>query len=148
MASRFKLTPAVHLFLVKNDQVLLLKRFRTGYEDGNYSVPAGHIDSNETASRAVIREAQEEVNIKVKLADLSFIHIMHRKKSAEERADWFFVAKKWTGQPKINEPHKCDGLSWFSLKTLPQNTVPYIRYAIKQYLAQEYFSEYGWKGEP
>jgi len=39
---RFKLTSAVHLFLVRNGKVLLLRRFNTGYEDGKYSVIAGH----------------------------------------------------------------------------------------------------------
>ena len=44
---RFKLIVAVHLFLLRNDEIILLRRFNTGYEDGNYSLIAGHIDGNE-----------------------------------------------------------------------------------------------------
>ena len=37
---RFKLVVAVHLLLIENKKILLLRRFNTGYEDGNYSVVA------------------------------------------------------------------------------------------------------------
>lgn len=37
---RFKLVVAVHLILIKNGKILLLRRYNTGYEDGNYSVVA------------------------------------------------------------------------------------------------------------
>lgn len=41
---RFKFVSAVHLFLIKDKEILLLKRFGTGYRDGEYSVVAGHMD--------------------------------------------------------------------------------------------------------
>ena len=37
--------PAVHLFLIREKSVLLARRFNTGYCDGNWSVPAGHVES-------------------------------------------------------------------------------------------------------
>ena len=42
-ANRFSLPSAVHLFLLRGDEVLLLRRYNTGYEDGKYSVVAGHL---------------------------------------------------------------------------------------------------------
>lgn len=53
--SRFKLPVAVHLFLLRNNRVLLRRRFNTGYEDGSYSVPAGHLDGGETIIQAAMR---------------------------------------------------------------------------------------------
>jgi 8-oxo-dGTP diphosphatase len=47
---RFQTPVAVHLFLLRGDQVLLLQRQNTGYKDGNWSVPAGHLDGGETGS--------------------------------------------------------------------------------------------------
>lgn len=146
--SRFTLISAVHLFLVKDQRILLLRRFNTGYEDGNYSVPAGHLDGNEPAKIAMCREAKEEVNFVIKPANLKLIHLMHRKKLTEERIDFFFTASHWQGAPQIIEPHKCDDLSWFFIKKLPANMVPYVRFAITQYLNGNLYSEYGWKGEP
>ena len=49
---------AVHLFLVQDGRILLLRRYNTGYEDGNYSVVAGHIDGGEKLKSAMVREGQ------------------------------------------------------------------------------------------
>ena len=57
MSTRYTFISAVHLILINKNKVLLLRRLNTGYEDGNYSLPAGHIDQAETATQAVIREA-------------------------------------------------------------------------------------------
>lgn len=63
--NRFQLFCAVHLVLIQNNQVLLLKRKNTGYQDGNYGLVTGHMEKGETAKQAIIREAQEEAGIKV-----------------------------------------------------------------------------------
>ncbi|GAK14365.1 NUDIX domain-containing protein [Geomicrobium sp. JCM 19039] len=56
---RFKMVVAVHLFLLKDDHVLLLRRYNTGYEDGKFSVVAGHLDGDERVKEAIAREAKE-----------------------------------------------------------------------------------------
>ena len=50
---RFEMPVAVHLFLIKKGKILLLRRFNTGYEDGNYSLVAGHVDGNEDVKSAI-----------------------------------------------------------------------------------------------
>src|SRR4051812_38201320 len=114
---RFRAVVAVHLLLLRGDGVLLLRRSNTGDEDGNYSVIAGHLDGNETATAAMIREAAEEAGIIVAPADLRFVHVMHRKESgeADERIDLFFAATRWRGEPEIGEPEKCSELRWSPL---------------------------------
>ena len=152
MSYRFQLVAAVHLFLVKDQRILLLRRFNTGYEDGNYSVPAGHLDGHETATAAMCRETKEEANLIVEPHDLKLAHIMHRLKPPEatyqERVDFFFTTITWQGKSKIMEPNKCDDLSWFPVKKLSRNMVPYVRFAVRQYLRGNIYSEYGWKKEP
>lgn len=146
MKERFKLISAVHSFLVRNGSILLLRRFNTGYEDGNYSVPAGHLDGGEKASDAMVREAFEEIKIKIKLGDLHMVHVMHRK-STEERIDFFFEVKKWKGKIEIGEPNKCDELRWCSFDKLPGNIVPYVKTAMQHYRKNAFFSEFGWKSK-
>ena len=142
--NRFKLVSAVHLFLIDKDNILLLRRFNTGYQDGNYSVVAGHLDGDETATSAMIREAFEEAGIIIKPDDLRMVHVMHRK-SEREAINFFFEASKWEGEVKNMEPNKCDDLSWFSINNLPENIVPYVRKAIENYINSITFSEFGWK---
>ena len=135
---------AVHLFLVKDNKILLLRRYNTGYEDGNYSVIAGHIDGGEDVCSAMIREAREEAGISVELKHLEAVQVMHRKKADDERIDYFFICKKWDGTVKIMEPDKCDELRWFDLDNLPDNTVDYVRAAINNYKNGVRFSLFGW----
>ena len=50
---------------------------------------------------------------------------MDRMIPGDERADFFFIAKKWQVEPKIMEPEKCDAIGWFSLDKLP-DPISYI----------------------
>jgi len=141
---RFKVIPTSHLILVKDGKILLLRRFNTGWSDGQYSVVAGHLDGNETFLQAMIREAKEEAGIELSQEDLEVVHVVHRK-SNEERIDFFILAKKWKGDPKNMEPHKCDDLNWFEMDKLPENTIPYIRQAIDCFRKGTFYSEHGWR---
>ena len=145
--ARFQVTPAVHLILRRDSDVLLLRRFNTGYEDGNYSLPAGHLDGGETATAAMIREAREEVGVTISPADLRMAHVMHRNTpGSAERVDFFLAAARWHGTPGIREPDKCDEVAWFPLAALPVNVVPYVRSALECYGRDVSFSEFGWPG--
>ena len=139
---RFKFLVAVHAFFIQENEVLLLERANSGYMDGFYSVPAGHVDGGESIVEAMRREVREEVGIK--LSDgLEPAHVMHRLISNdEERIDYFFVIESWTGNPKNNELHKCAGISWHHHHQLPENTVPYIKFAFANILEKKGFSEF------
>jgi 8-oxo-dGTP pyrophosphatase MutT (NUDIX family) len=78
---------AVHIFFFHRGNVLLLRRFNTGYEDGNYSVPAGHLEGDETVVQAAIREAREETGVETRPGDVTVIGTMHRR-SGDERMDF------------------------------------------------------------
>jgi 8-oxo-dGTP pyrophosphatase MutT (NUDIX family) len=145
--NRPKVIPAAYLVLVKEEKVLLSRRYKTGFQDGYYSFPAGHLkDDEETLSQTMIREAREEIGIEVDSTDLALVHVMHRKQQKpanERRISLFFTTKKWKGEPRIMEPTKCDDLQWFELDSLPDNTTPYIKQAIDCIKALVAYSEYG-----
>jgi len=104
----------VYLVLVKDNKILLSRRYNTGFQDGKYSFPAGHLGGDdETFSEAVVREAREEVGVELDSADLELVHVMHRRQrepTDERRVNLFFAARKWKGETKIMEPSKCDDL--------------------------------------
>ena len=141
---RFQIIPTVYLLLRQRDDILLARRCNTGFHDGEYSLPAGHLDGMETLVRAVVREAKEEIGIDLNGSRLRLGHVMHRKESNEERVNFFFVGTGWRGHPRIMEPLKCNDLRWFPLRKLPPNLIPYVKQAIRCLMQGIVYSEYGW----
>jgi 8-oxo-dGTP diphosphatase len=146
---RFKIVPASYLILIKSNKILMLRRFNTGYQDGNYALVAGHLNGNESFQNAIIRESKEEANIILQPKDLSVAHVMNRYDlqndlELREKVDVFFVAKKWQGEIKNMEPNKCDDLSWFPIDKLPANTIPYIKKVISNVRKKIFYSEFGY----
>ena len=141
MRARFPVT--VHLFFFRGDEILLLRRFNTGYADGQYSVPAGHLDGGETIVAATLREAREETGVQINAEDVLFSCVMHRHEG-DERVDFFVHVRAWQGEPVNAEPEKCDELKWVYVRSLPENTIPYVRRAIQNHLQNVRFDEFGW----
>jgi 8-oxo-dGTP diphosphatase len=141
MRAKFPVT--VHLLFFQADQVLLLRRFNTGYADGQYSVPAGHLDGGETVLAAAAREAEEETGLLLDEANIIFSSVMHRI-DGDERVDFFVRVQQWHGEPSNAEPDKCDELRWVHVNELPNNTIPYVRKAIQNHWDGIKFDEFGW----
>lgn len=75
---RFKIVPAAFLVLKDDDgRVLLSQRFNTGFRDGDYSLAAGHIEQDETATDAMIREAKEEIGVVLERENLHMNYMMY-----------------------------------------------------------------------
>ena len=142
MRARFPAT--VHLLLFRDEEILLLRRFQTGYRDGEYSVPAGHLDGDETVLAAAGREAGEEIGIRIPQGAIRFSSVMHRHEG-DERIDFFVKVDEWEGEPFNAEPDKCDDLVWVSTSRLPSNMVPYVRRAIENHFTGRRFDEFGWE---
>ena len=140
MRATFPIT--VHLFLFRENLILLSRRYNTGFRDGEYSVPAGHLDGNESVMAAAAREAEEEIGVQIEANGTVFSSVMHRIEG-DERVDFFVHVHKWLGEPFNAEPEKCDDLRWVDINQLPANTVPYVRQALQNHLSGLHFDEYG-----
>jgi ADP-ribose pyrophosphatase YjhB (NUDIX family) len=141
MRARFPVT--VHLFFIRENKILLSRRFKTGFRDGEYSVPAGHLEGDETVKAAAVREALEEVGVSIEPQNLFFSSVMHRNEG-DERVDFFVLVRAWSGEPVNKELDKCDDLRWEDVDSLPGNTIPYVRQAIRNHFAGIRFEEFGW----
>lgn len=137
---------AIHIFFKKDNQILLSLRANTGYEDGKYSVVAGHVEAGESIIEAGIREAKEEAGVNITPFNFKIVGSMHRK-SDDERIDYFVVVENWTGEIKNCEENKCGGLDWHPIDNLPNNIIPYIKFAINKTFSGNvnlWYEEFGW----
>ena len=145
MTDRFKVIPEVHLFLMDDDRVLLLRRCNTDYENGNYSVVAGGVEANEEITAAAIREASEEVGIAVRPADIEVVGVMHRKGSdGVVSVAFFLTARSWSGEIVNAEPVNHDEVSWHSVDSLPDNMIAYVRNAFINHRQGGFYDTVGW----
>jgi 8-oxo-dGTP diphosphatase len=145
MKDYFKLIPAAYLILHKDGKILMLKRANTSYFDGSYSLPAGHIEADESASKAAAREAKEEIGIDVDPSSLRLKHTLHRISDIpvrHERIDLFFEADTWEGEVVNAEPTKCSELAWVEINKLPTNIVPEVKQALQNIDQGEPYSEF------
>ena len=143
MKERHKAVPSSYLILKKDGEILLGRRINTGYYDGWYTVPAGHVEPGELPLESLLREAQEEIGISFEKKDAQLVHTMYRTRHDEtgDRADYFFVVERWSGEVKNMEPNKCDDLGWFTLNDLPKNMMHHVRLALNLYQKGVHYSE-------
>jgi 8-oxo-dGTP diphosphatase len=109
------------LFLVKGDCILLLKRANTGFADGLYALPGGRVEAGETFRRALVREAVEELGIRINEDALKFVHVFQKRGTQNEFSCLVFKVTSWAGEPYNKEPAKASSVDWFELDQLPEN---------------------------
>ncbi|HSX17801.1 MAG TPA: NUDIX domain-containing protein [Candidatus Saccharimonadales bacterium] len=131
MSRSFETKIAVFLALIQDDQVLLGRRQNTGWLDGHYDMPSGHLEPSETLLSASLRELEEETGLSAKEEDLEFFHICQNYMTPDKPYMFImFRVNKWTGEPKIMEPHLSDDQAFFPLEKLPDKTLPYVAKAL------------------
>jgi 8-oxo-dGTP pyrophosphatase MutT (NUDIX family) len=141
---RHQLSASVFVMLVKDEKICMLRRHGTGWMDGSFSIPAGGLDAGETVQAAAIREAYEEVGVRIAPDDLHYVHTLHSKTNGNTWLGHFFQTAHWDGAAALREPDKHADLQWWPVDDLPPETIPYVRQAILAVAAQNPYSEYGW----
>ena len=152
---RFVVVPAAYVFLLRDGvsgtEVLLQLRRNTGYMDDHWAAAAaGHVERGETAYDAAHREAREEIGVAD--LDLSFVTSMQRTRHDEpidERVDFFFTARSWSGEPRIVEPDKAADLRWCPLGDLPDPVVPHELFVLQGMIEGDLapYTTHGFDGE-
>lgn len=137
MTDRFQVVPASYVLFRQGSRVLLQLRQGTGYMDGHWATAAaGHVEAGESAVQAAVREAHEELGIRIAPNDVVPLTCMHRTngggQAESERVDFFFTCNGWSGEPQIMESAKAAKLEWFDLDDLPGAVVPHERFVLER----------------
>ena len=103
------------------DQILLLQR-----PQGTWALPKGHVKEGETNYEALLRELEEETQIKLDGVEAEYLHETQNKTGSVLHVYHLETENKLI--PKINNEHI--GWAYFSLTSLPDN----IDYGLNKYL--------------
>ena len=142
MSERFLPYCALWVILYNDKQELcLLRRFNTGYMDGTYTVPAGHLEEGESLQQGSHREGLEEIGINITKSKL--VHTAYRERRNDRiYIDVFFEVLEYTEKVSNTEPDKCDEIIWVSKDNLPSAMAPSLRYALEAIFNGDIYSEY------
>lgn len=148
MGEHYKTYGAVMLFLLREvngkTHILLQKRANTGYADGMWDCgTSGHVEDNESMKCAMIREAKEELGIKIE--NLHFATFVHKHSAnGVNYYNNYFVCNEYEGIPEIMEKNKCSEIQWFPIEQLPKELLDDRKEALSKYLNGISYSEHGW----
>lgn len=134
-SGRAQAAVAVYALLRRGDgHILLLRRAGSGFHDGELSLPAGHVEEGESALGAVVREVAEELLVTVEPGHCRLALTGHsgpERPGDDAYIDLFFTVDRWSGEPAVGEPAKCEELVWIAEDHLPGDTVPYVAEAVR-----------------
>lgn len=130
----------------RKGQLLFLLRGHTGYQDGTYCTPAGHVEAGESYRQAAVREAFEEVGVRIKPGDLRHVLTTQRYTTPEDiRTGVYFEADAWEGEPRNMEPDKHDSIAWFPADDLPMDKlIPFQQAAFRTLANGHTYHDLGW----
>lgn len=119
---------SVNLILKKNNRILLMRRFNTGWNDGKYALMGGHVEDMENPVDAVIREAREELRLNLEKENLNYKMTMP---VFPDHIYIYFECENFDGEPINNEPNECDDVRFFDIENLPENMIDADRQALR-----------------
>ncbi|OIV37455.1 hypothetical protein BIV57_10830 [Mangrovactinospora gilvigrisea] len=137
----------VHLIIRMHHTVLLgLRTPATGWADGQWHLPSGHLEPGEDVLAAAVREADEELGIRIPRQALTLAHVLHDLDADDhrDRLQLFFEVGDYTGPIRNREPDKCADLLWWPQDDLPDPTVAYAAHALHAIAAGQRCSARGW----
>jgi 8-oxo-dGTP diphosphatase len=135
--------PVVAIILRDGNKVLFVLRKNTGWMDGYYGLPGGHLEDGESFKQAAVRELHEEVDIEVSNDTLQHAMTSQELSIIEPvRVCLWFEAPSWEGEVKNAEPEKHERIEWLDLDELPENVIPTTRLKLEALKSGQVYFEH------
>jgi ADP-ribose pyrophosphatase YjhB (NUDIX family) len=138
-------TPLIgaYLVLIQDNKILLNQRNDAQYK-GVYSLVCGHVEKGENVIEAIVREAFEEVGIKIMQENTKVIASIHRpsanyKNNIVDIIDFFILVTDYTGEIKNLEPDKTQDVLFWDIENLPKNCTQQVKKALELYKNNDFY---------
>jgi 8-oxo-dGTP diphosphatase len=131
----------IGIFLIHNGKILLGKR-KQSHGEGEYALPGGHLELQESFEECVLRELAEEAG-PIKVKGIRFLCITNmRKYKPKHYVDIGMFCEYVSGKPVVMEPDKKESWQWYSLDDLPHPLFGCTENFIESYrTGRTYFEE-------
>ena len=131
MKNQIKL--GTHIIIINEaKEILLCKRVKK-FGFGEWILPGGHVEFQETFEQNLERECKEELGIKVKVGKL--VSVATNMKYENHYVIFTFLCESYSGKPERNEPHEHSEIKWFNVDNLPENLFISTKYALEDFLS-------------
>lgn len=139
---QFQIT--VQAIVLKENQVLLMKRRNTGFKDGFYGLPGGKLHVGETPMEGIVRELKEELGCNLEKKQISFDSLMEFDyPDSIGRVIYFnFIILLKKHLIINNEPSKCEEIIFSPIRNLPINTIEATSKSIQNYIHEVNYFEF------
>ncbi|MHC5256236.1 NUDIX domain-containing protein [Streptomyces sp. UC4497] len=120
----------------------LLRRAEGRYAAGQITVVGGHLEAGESPLEGAIREAEEELGIRIDPADAEFCGLFQFVAADRSRrlgAAW--VTRRWGGTATNKEPEKHAELLWAEPGDPPANCHPYTQGVLRHFVEGTLYAE-------
>lgn len=108
----------VGVIVQNNQKKIVLGKRKNAHGEREWALPGGHLEFGETPIECAVRELYEETGMcLVNPTELTFTNdIFH---ASNKHYITIFIQGYSLEEPKLLEPHKCEGWKWFDLNNLP-----------------------------
>lgn len=122
-------------------QILIGKRI--GGHAPFYSIPGGHLEQGESFEEAAKREMLEETGVEIFEPVVCSVsnNLLTFAKEGIHSVSINVLAKKFEGEIKNLEPHKCEGWFWVDAKALPMPHFEASENAVQCYLKNSFYNQ-------
>lgn len=100
---------------------------------GTWTIPGGKLEQNDGIKEGAKKEAKEETDIDVD--DLQLASVTNDIKEEKHFVTLGFIAKEFSGEPKVMEPDEITEWRWFDINNLPSPIFFPAEKVIKNFLA-------------
>jgi len=126
----------VIVLVIKEGKILLGRRIGDKAASGEFGMPGGHVEYNESFAECARREVMEETGMDIE--EPEHLGVSNVRQYPPVHYVMILMHAKWkSGEPKRCEPDRCEGWNWYDMDALPEPLTIASRDAVISYLKKQ-----------